>query len=593
MKKAIIPVFIFVAVVTCVYSMHDFNARYLEVNVTYTLKTDGTQIYDYFHRVKLLNSTRGFGESFIKYNPEFQKLEVIGSVTTMADGRKIKTPENGYNEVLPREAKRFASFSNLREMVISHTGIERGAEIELRYRIITKKGFIPYFTGKEFLTKRVPVDKYTLAIKLPENEELRYKIFNCSVKPEKKVENGIINYFFRRENIAAYRQNSYVENYDRPHIIFSNLKSSRKLFPDIFDNEDTFKKLEDTISKIKKEDISGVELLKIIKREIIDTLENCFVDLKLSGFRTRSVKNIIKSGYATSYEKVLILKKLFGRFGFKNRLVSVLPFFKTSDNLFSYLNSIGFICAVSSDGENVYIDPIEVGTDFHVKKYCDMPLIDTETGKVIASIKHDIKTDSLILNGKILLKGDKISGNMNLYTSGSYFSYSKFLKDKNSIYKNNVKKIFPVSKVKNIKILKVTSDFAEISGEIETKPLERVYGEFLFLKSFPIPKISENMVSKDQIMYPITIASPFLVEVYLSLNIQDGYIIDMIRQDAKIDNNAGIYEYSAKSEKKNHLNIYFKFGLKKGRINKENYLDLKQLVNTALGREFQVILKKK
>lgn len=61
MKKLIILILIFAAV-TCLYPLHNFNARYLELDIKYTLKENGTQIFEYFHRVKLLNATRGYGE---------------------------------------------------------------------------------------------------------------------------------------------------------------------------------------------------------------------------------------------------------------------------------------------------------------------------------------------------------------------------------------------------------------------------------------------------------------------------------------------------------------------------------------------------
>jgi hypothetical protein len=593
MRKVIPAILIFVAVVTCVYSVHDFNARYLEIDIKYTLKSDGTQIYDYFHRVELLNSTRGLGESFIKYNPKFQKLEVISSVTTMADGRKVKTPENGYNEVLPYSAKRFAGFSGLKEMVISHTGIERGAEIELRYRIVTRKGFAPYFTGKEFLTKGVPVDKYTLTIKIPKTDELNYRVFNCSLKPERTIENGVINYTFTQKNVADYRQNSYVKNYDRPHIIFSNLKNPNKLFSDIFIREGSCKKFEDIISEIKKKKLTGPELLINVKKEIIDTFVNCHVDLQLSGFKTRRIGDIVESGYATLYEKVLISKQLLGRFGFKSKLVSISPGFRSTDNLFSYLQSTGLIFVVSLDEGDIYIDPGKNGTDFHGSGYCGLPLVDVENGKVLSGMKPDSKNNKLILNGEILLKDNKINGNLKLFTSGSFFRYSGFLKDKDSIYRSNVGRMLPVSKVKNIKVLRVTPAFAEISGDFETRSIRCMYEEFLFLKSFMLPEISGNMISKAQIMYPITIASPFFVEVSLSLKIDDNYVVDKIKQNSKIDNDVGTFEYLVKEKEKNHLDIYLKFVLKKGRIEKGDYRNFKQLINAALGGEFQLILKKK
>ena len=76
MKKIIILIVVMVAV-SNLFPQNDYNARFQQLKIKYTLKKDGSQVYDYYHRVKLLNTTRGFGESFIKYNPEFQKLEVL------------------------------------------------------------------------------------------------------------------------------------------------------------------------------------------------------------------------------------------------------------------------------------------------------------------------------------------------------------------------------------------------------------------------------------------------------------------------------------------------------------------------------------
>ncbi len=591
MKKIIILVLIF-ASVTYLYPLHSFNARYLELDIKYTLEKDGTQIFDYFHRVKLLNSTRGYGESFIKYNPDFQRLEIISSETTMVDGRKVKTPDNGYNKVLPHEARRFAGFSGLIEMVVSHTGIERGAEIELRYRLITKKGFIPYFTGKEHFTKNVPVDKYTLTVELPEGEGLSYKVFNYSMKSEKKSGDGIVSYIFRKKNIAADWKNSYVKNYDRPYILFSNLKTTGKLFPEITGKDNTCKVIEDIISGIKKRGFSEEEMLKILKEKIIDTLEDCHVGLKLSGFKTRSVKNIIRSGYATSCEKVIISKTVLDRLDLGNRLTSVLPGFELSDNLFSYLQSSGWIFVVDSYEGDIYVNPGKPGTDFRLTEYCGIPLVDIVTGKLLPARKCDMKANSMILKGKVSLKDNKFSGNIRLLASGSFYSYSGFLKSKDKLYKKTVGEIFPVSKVKNIKILRVTSGFTEMTGDVEVKPGKWEYESYLFLKSFKIPVITKNLVSRDSILYPLTIGNSFIIRISISVVIPDGYSIDMIRKNEKIDNSAGIYEYLVKEGKKNHVNIDLKFGLKEGKISRKDYPALKQLVDSALDGDFLIILKK-
>ena len=50
----------------------------------------------------------------------------------MADGKKVKAPENAINEILPAFAAGAPAFNSLREMVITHTALERGATDQSR-----------------------------------------------------------------------------------------------------------------------------------------------------------------------------------------------------------------------------------------------------------------------------------------------------------------------------------------------------------------------------------------------------------------------------------------------------------------------------
>ncbi|MEN8154822.1 MAG: DUF3857 domain-containing protein [Acidobacteriota bacterium] len=592
MKKIIILIIILTAVFY-VYPVNDYNARYLDLEIKYTLKNDGTQVFDYFHRVKLLNSTRGFGESFIKYNPEFQKLDVISSVTTMADGTKVKTPDNGYNEVLPREAKRFAVFSNLKEMVVSHTGIESGAEIELRYRLTTKKGFIPYFTGREFITKNVPVDKYTLKVELPEGDKLNYKVYNYSIKPEVKSSGGSLKYIFRGENISEYRRNFYVKSYERPYIVFSNLEDLNGILPEIRKFEKECMVVNKKMKKIKESDPSVREVLAGLKKELLNPLENCRTGLELSGFTPRKVHNIIRSGYATKFEKVMLAGKLLKKAGIEYSMLLPVPGFSSSDKVFSFLNAGEAVFLVNTQEEQLFLDPVKPGTDLNLSGNSGIVLVDVNSGKVLPLKKTGMENNSIILKGKVKLKDNKFTGNIRIFTSGSFFSYSGFIKNKDTLYKRTMGKIFPVSKAKNVKTLKVTGNSAELTGDIETKPGKWGYEQFFYINNFKIPTITKSMAGRNTTKYPVTTGNPFVVKVSLTMVIPKEYSVDMLKKNKKIDNIAGLYEYSAKEEKKGTINIDLKFGLKKGRTRAEDYPALKELIDNVLGGDFQLILKKK
>lgn len=76
------------------------------------------------------------GETFIVYNPKFQRIKINAAYTIMADGvTRVDVPENALNSVLPRCAADAPAFNFLQELVITHTALEPGATIFLDYSV--------------------------------------------------------------------------------------------------------------------------------------------------------------------------------------------------------------------------------------------------------------------------------------------------------------------------------------------------------------------------------------------------------------------------------------------------------------------------
>ncbi len=55
-----------------------------------------------------------YGESFIVYNPQYQELKINSSYTKQKDGTIIKTPDNAFVEVLPRNAADAPAYNHLK-----------------------------------------------------------------------------------------------------------------------------------------------------------------------------------------------------------------------------------------------------------------------------------------------------------------------------------------------------------------------------------------------------------------------------------------------------------------------------------------------
>ena len=120
----------------------NYDAVYLQLKKEYTLNADGSIDYHYVKKQKL-QTYRSFhnlyGETFIVYNPDFQSLKVNDVYTIMADGKKNPSPANAFNEVLPGFAANAPAYNKLREMVITHSGTERNAVLNLDYVLHSKK----------------------------------------------------------------------------------------------------------------------------------------------------------------------------------------------------------------------------------------------------------------------------------------------------------------------------------------------------------------------------------------------------------------------------------------------------------------------
>jgi hypothetical protein len=75
------------------------------------------------------------GDPRLAYDRGRQELEIHASRTYLLDGSTMDTPDNGFNEVTPRGLDLSVDHLNIREMVVTHVGIERGVSILLDYSV--------------------------------------------------------------------------------------------------------------------------------------------------------------------------------------------------------------------------------------------------------------------------------------------------------------------------------------------------------------------------------------------------------------------------------------------------------------------------
>jgi hypothetical protein len=76
------------------------------------------------------------GDPRLAFDAARQELQVHASRTYLPDGSTVDTPDNGYNEVTPSRVALSRDHLGIREMVVTHVGLERGVSILLDYSIV-------------------------------------------------------------------------------------------------------------------------------------------------------------------------------------------------------------------------------------------------------------------------------------------------------------------------------------------------------------------------------------------------------------------------------------------------------------------------
>ena len=225
MKKYIIIIITAIFCTTAFAQNENADAVFEKITKTYTLNDDGSISYRYFKELKLntyMSFNRLYGETFIVYNPEFQELKINEAYTIMADGKKVEVPDNAFNEVLPRPAAHSATFNHLREMVVTHTALERGATIFLDYTLTTKPGYWPGLMGNEIIEESSPVNEMEIVEKVPAAVELDHEIYNVRHAHEIMVVGNHKEYTWKFAGINASPKERFRGDHpETPRLVFS------------------------------------------------------------------------------------------------------------------------------------------------------------------------------------------------------------------------------------------------------------------------------------------------------------------------------------------------------------------------------------
>lgn len=330
--KNISSLIICLLLLVCTMAAAQPEADFKKLSKTYTLHADGSMELRCVKELTLnthiaMNSL--YGETFIVYNPQYQSVKFHTTYTKQADGTIVKVPENAFNEVLPRTAADAPAYNHLKEMVVTHTGLELGATIYLDYSVLTKPGYYPALDICETLQEQSPVKEYTLSINIPAGLTLNYVLSGSKVKPVVKDVNGSKQYQWIVKNIpaASLAQFKPLDDPSVPRLAATTYLSNEAALTAWSYQCDL--SLNDESKAFTKSLLNGIEskdkLISQLHNYVVKQISTVNLPLEDTGYKLRNNNDVLRSSYGTPAEKTVLLMAMLQLAGFNPEQIVVYP----------------------------------------------------------------------------------------------------------------------------------------------------------------------------------------------------------------------------------------------------------------------------
>jgi len=526
------------------------DGRLLLREVTYTLNADGSWIRD-FHQLMRYNThtaTRRMGETFILYNPEFQKLEAIQSVTTMKDGTRVVLPENATNPVLPRAAHEHPGFSHLREMVVTHTGLERGAVVDFTYRLITDANFQPGFAVTESLAEALPMDRLVIKVKADAGRQLAYTAAT-EIEPKVTEKDGKKIWTWVIENLPPACAEPHMPNDQAKVLLIGERRSWESILKPLDDPAVLSGTLQERLKEMAHDTIAVADRVVKVGKMVDQAVDLCEVPLNLSGWRYRSPEQVWKLHSGTALEKALLYHAALKSAGLSSRILvySNRGWLDAEGPVLPQVE--GFLVEVHEDDERSwYLDPMG-----NMKGLLPHNLAGTATYRVGQNRFERLPVfradQNLVdLRGEWRVDGpDKVGGWLEVELTGAWLNTAEVMENAGKAAQKIVQPFLPLGKMEVESIRAVTPSSLRVRFTLESVEFDCLAPGVLACRNPQIPHFGSDMIALDRRLSVLAMPHPFQVKIAIKVVSGKKVRLEQSGKDALVESGGAAFSRSQQS----------------------------------------------
>lgn len=567
------------------------DAVYNKLTKEYVLNADGTMQFHMYKELKLLTHFsfhRLFGETFIIYDPSYQELKIHRAYTIMADGKRVEAPANAFNEVLPGFARDIPEYNHLREMVVTHTGLEVGATIVLDYTIISRNSLIPYLMGRETIGENAPVKEMEIIAKVPSEVALSHQMLNLRTAPETKTEGQQSVYTWTFRGLKANSLEPYQDHSRTPVLLFSTAKDMAQVYFRFVDQM-AFRSMASAIARKSVKELftnneDDITKMLTLQDMAVNEVKLANIPFEYTGFKVRQPAETWYEANATSLEKTLLLADWLIQADIHAIPVALIPRAEYDPSMGNLLSFSQFAVQVNPrEGDRVYLSVNRKNDQdlvYEMEEYTalqlDGAIESLRTFNEEAAAEHGIGLDGELT----LANAEMMTGELTIELEGAKNPYLK-LSGKQDAIKTYLSGGLNASDVKDFRVEKLSGQETEMVFTIEkTDPVENT-GGYYFLT---LPALANGAGQyhleglSDSRETPMKLPAGIDEEYAFTITLPAGWKLLTPATELELENPAGTVEIEI-SQKKDKVVVEKAIEVNRN-ISEQQYQEFLELVRT-------------
>jgi len=294
----------------------------------WTLQRDGT-VHRRDHRwLKLLNRRpiRRVGDPRLDFVHGQDKLVVHAARTHLPNGEILRVPDYSFNIAAPNDVAGWPEYANWQQQIVSFSGIETNAVIELDYEVVTPAGVLPWVEADLRLNEDYPTVERVVTVTLPEGTALHHQVDRADPARsdfDKTAANGVVTYRWTFKDLAGGRAEPQSLPWQQRcgRLRFTTAPSAAAWVSRMSDRVEQAGQPDDTIERFcesaVEDEVDATQRVRKIAKKLHDSFNVVDSPKSLRSLTCRSAAEVFRANYGNPLESAALYLAALRSLGMK------------------------------------------------------------------------------------------------------------------------------------------------------------------------------------------------------------------------------------------------------------------------------------